>query len=79
MISSHECRAQILLLVFTSDVRSGGTHKAGDSHSGIQTFPMEPFPTRHSGWASGKEGCCSAARPQTNQTDIVESIDMISA
>lgn len=39
MISSHDCRAQNLLLVFTSDVRSGGTRRAGDSHSGIRSFP----------------------------------------
>lgn len=43
MISSHDCRAQNLLLVFTSDVRSGGTRKAGDSHSGIQGHPWSRF------------------------------------
>lgn len=43
MISSYDCRAQNLLLVFTSDVRSGGTHKAGDSHSGIQSHPWSRF------------------------------------
>lgn len=43
MISSHDCRAQNLLLVFTSEVRSGGTHKAGDSRSGIRSFPWSRF------------------------------------
>lgn len=61
MISSHDCRAQNLLLVFTSDVRSGGTHKAGNSRGGIQSLPMESFPARPSGWAPEARECCSAA------------------
>lgn len=65
MISSHDCRAQILLLVFTSDLRSGGTRNAGDSHGAIQGSPIQPFPPRHCGWASGEAGLLQRSPTQS--------------
>lgn len=63
MISSHDCRAQNLLLVFTSDLRSGGTHNAGDSHSGIQGSPSSRFRRATVVGHLEKKDCCRAARP----------------
>lgn len=66
MISSHDCRAQNLLLVFTSDVRSGGTHKAGNSRSGIQSFPWSR--SRRAPAVGHLKRGSAAAQPDLDQT-----------
>jgi hypothetical protein len=44
MISPHDCRAQNLLLVFTSAVKSGGTHKSWQQpHQDPELSPWSHF------------------------------------
>lgn len=74
MISSHDCRAQNLLLVFTSDVRSGGTHKAGNSRGGIQTFPWSR--SRRAPAVGHLKRGIAAAQPDLDQTKQYSRLEM---